>query len=307
MVDLISVRGAVDLHCHPYPDLFPRIADDIAVVEHARQMGLRAILLKCHVESTVSRAYLLRKFIPGIEVFGGVVLNTYVGGLNPAAVEACLRLGGKEVWMPTIDAWYHGQVHGRTGAYDVQSGGRNAGPGITVLDEVGKLKSEVYEILDLIAKYDVILGTCHLSPTEIYVLVREACSRGVRKILITHPFFKVPRLSLDQLEELVKMGAYAEFGYCTVSPMWGYATIGQKVEAIKRLGASRCVLMSDTGQRHNPMPAEALRIFAQCLYEAGIAEDEIYTMIVRNPAELLGLEPTEAESRIEPKAVQANP
>ena len=28
---LIGLDGAVDLHCHPYPDLFPRLADDIDI------------------------------------------------------------------------------------------------------------------------------------------------------------------------------------------------------------------------------------------------------------------------------------
>ena len=302
---VISVEGAIDLHCHPYPDLFARIGDDVAIAEHAKQMGMRGLLIKCHVESTVSRAYLLRKLVPGLEVFGGIVLNTYVGGINPAAVYAALKLGAKEVWMPTIDAAYHGQVHGKTGAYDVQSGGRSAGPGISILDEAGKLRPEVYEVLDLIAEHNVILGTAHLSPQEIQILVRTARERGVEKILITHPFFKVPKLAMGLLEELVRLGAMAEFGYCTVSPMWGYATIQEKVAAIRRLGASRCVLMSDTGQRHNPMPAEALRIFAQSLFEAGISEEEIRTMIVDNPAALLGLDKAPAPQEAAPAAVPA--
>ena len=107
---LVDVTGAVDLHCHPYPDLFPRLADDFDIVRAARDAGLKAILLKCHHENTVSRAYLVQRVIPGIRVFGGIVLNYYVGGINPAAVEASLRLGGKEVWMPTVDAGYHATI-----------------------------------------------------------------------------------------------------------------------------------------------------------------------------------------------------
>ena len=36
---LVDVSGAIDMHCHPSPDLFPRLADDIEVVEHARGRG----------------------------------------------------------------------------------------------------------------------------------------------------------------------------------------------------------------------------------------------------------------------------
>src|SRR5258708_27557703 len=120
---LVDVAGAVDLHCHPFPDLFPRLADDFDIVGAARGAGMKAILLKWHHENTVSRAYLVQRVIPGIRVFGGVVLNYYVGGINAAAVEAALRLGGKEVWMPTVDAGFHAQVHGGTGGYDAQARG----------------------------------------------------------------------------------------------------------------------------------------------------------------------------------------
>ena len=126
---LIDVAGAVDLHCHPYPDLFPRLADDFDIVRAARDAGMKAIMLKCHHENTVSRAYLVQRVIPGIRVFGGVVLNYYVGGINPAAVEASLKLGGKEVWMPTVDAGYHAEVHGGTGGYDSQAGRPEPGRG----------------------------------------------------------------------------------------------------------------------------------------------------------------------------------
>jgi hypothetical protein len=285
------MSGAIDLHCHPYPDLFPRLADDFEVVEAARDAGLRAIVLKCHHESTVSRAYLVGKVAVGIEVFGGIVLNSYVGYLNPAAVEAALRLGGKVVWLPTIDAGYHAEVHGTAGGYDTQGGGRS-GSGVWVLDEAGKLKPEVLEIFELVAEHDAILGTCHLSPREILAIVRAATERKIQKVVVTHPFFRVPNLDLDTLAELAAMGAYPEFGYCTVSPAWHYATPEKVAHAIARVGASRCLLVSDTGQRHNPLPSEALRVFAQTLFEKGVSESDVAKMIKENPADLLDINQT---------------
>src|SRR6202050_4502863 len=91
---LVDVTGAVDLHCHPYPDLFPRLADDFDIFRAARDAGLKAILLKCHHENTVSRAYLVQRVIPGIRVFGGIVLNYYVGGIHPLAEGGSLKPGG---------------------------------------------------------------------------------------------------------------------------------------------------------------------------------------------------------------------
>lgn len=296
---LIDVQGAADLHCHPFPDLFPRLGDDFDIVRAARDAGMKAIVLKCHHENTVSRAYLVQRVIPEIRVYGGIVLNYYVGGLNPAAVEASLRLGGKEVWMPTVDGGYHAEVHGGTGGYDSQKGGRSQAEGIWVVDKDGKLRPEVKEILEMVAQYGAILGTCHLAPREIVALVREARDVGVEKIVITHPYFRVPNFDLDTLEEVARMGAMPEFGYCTVSPAWHYAAVEKVVESIKRIGASRCLLVSDTGQRHNPLPHEALRVFAQTVFEKGIEQADVERMIAQNPLDLLDIDadtdPTEED------------
>ncbi|ABK53406.1 conserved hypothetical protein [Acidothermus cellulolyticus 11B] len=314
---LIDVVGAADLHCHPYPDLFPRLADDFDIVRAARDAGMKAIMLKCHHESTVSRAYLVQRVIPGIRVYGGIVLNYYVGGLNAAAVEAALRLGGKEVWMPTVDAGYHAAVHGGTGGYDAQQGGRSQAEGIWIEDKEGKLRPEVKEILELVAQYGAILGTAHLAPREIVALVKEARSVGVEKIVITHPYFRVPNLDLDTLEEVARLGAMPEFGYCTVSPAWQYAAVPKIVQSIERIGASRCLLVSDTGQRHNPLPSEALRIFAQTIFEKGVSEEDVRRMISANPLDLLDFdgsvpEPSEedlawARSLVEDPCMSAPP
>lgn len=287
----IDIKGAVDLHIHSYPCLFPRIADDRAIAQAAAEAGLAAIVLKCHFESTVSRAYLLQSEFPDMRIFGGVVLNSYVGGINPLAVETALHLGGKEVWMPTIDSAHHAEVHGSTGAFDVLvSGISKPKTGISVLKD-DKLIPEAIEVIELIAKYNAILDTGHLSLQEIRLLVTEARKRGVKKILLAHPFFCVPAgaENLDFLKEMVSLGAMPEFGYTSISPMWGYATIGKVKEAIKALGAENCVIMSDCGQRHNPMPHEGLRIYAQCLYEKGIPEKDVERLIKTNPKKLLGL------------------
>ncbi len=290
---LIDVAGAIDLHCHPSPDLFPRLADDVDVARHAAQVGLRAVMLKSHYEPTAGRAWHTGLQVPGVRVFGGIVLNHAVGGVNPAAVEASLKLGGREVWMPTVDASYHVQMHGGTG-YDAQASDQGTGRlPIAVTDDDGALTPQALEVLDLVAEHDAILGTCHLSPAEILTLVTEARRRGVQRIVVTHPFFKVPNLSIDELKALVDLGAYAEFGYCTISPMWRYATPMKVAEAVGILGAEHCILVSDTGQRHNPMPAEALRIFAQSLFECGVPEEDVMTMIRDNQLQLLELPASE--------------
>lgn len=287
--ELVDLRGAVDMHIHSHPCMFPRLTDDLEVAIAARDAGLRAIVYKCHHEPTVTRAYFTRSLVPGLEVFGGVVCNSYVGYVNPAAVDAALRFGGKVVWMPTSDAGYHAQIHGSTGNYGNQAGGRESADGYWVVED-GKLKDEVVEVLKLIAEHNAVLATCHLSPAEIVTLVERARKEGVQKILITHPFYKVPNLDLQTLETLTGMGAIAEFIYTGVSPFWNAETVDQVAHAIKHLGAERCILVSDSGQRHNPVAPEALRLFAQMMLEKGIAADDIGTMIRDTPVALLDLD-----------------
>ena len=68
---------------------------------------MRGLVLKNHYESTASLAYVVRKEVPGIEIFGGIDLNRSVGGINPAAVERMTMVKGgwgRVVWMPTFDA-----------------------------------------------------------------------------------------------------------------------------------------------------------------------------------------------------------
>src|SRR5262245_64201581 len=104
------LEGAIDLHVHCSPSFFNRWGDGLDVARACEQTGMAGVLLKAHEGSTVPEATILDRLVPSIDVFGGVVLNRYVGGINPAAAEAALRLGGKCIWFPTVDAHAHAQV-----------------------------------------------------------------------------------------------------------------------------------------------------------------------------------------------------
>ena len=68
---------------------------------------MRAVVLKNHWEDTASLAYMVRKMVPGIEVFGGITQDLAVGGINIEAVKhmADMKGGyGRIVWLPTFDA-----------------------------------------------------------------------------------------------------------------------------------------------------------------------------------------------------------
>ena len=71
----------------------------------------------------------------------------------------------------------------------------------------------VLEMLDLIAKHKLVLSTGHSSPEEILMLIREAKERGVENILVTNPLYWAVMMSVEQMKEAARMGAYIEFIY----------------------------------------------------------------------------------------------
>ena len=68
--------------------------DGIEVAKIAKAMGMRGLVLKSHWEPTAMLAYLARKEVSGLEVFGGICLSLAVGGTNPAAVEVLAKMTG---------------------------------------------------------------------------------------------------------------------------------------------------------------------------------------------------------------------
>src|SRR6202049_1522357 len=102
-----NLSGVIDIPPHADPDSMPRSIDAIDLARLAKQRGMRGMVLKNHYESTAALAYIVRKEVPGIEIFGGIDLNRTVGGINPAAVERMVLMKGAwgtAVWMATFDA-----------------------------------------------------------------------------------------------------------------------------------------------------------------------------------------------------------
>src|SRR5262245_30303342 len=170
----IDLSGLVDMHVHTAPDVDPRFADDIETVRGAAAAGMRALLLKSHVTLTADRAAIAEKVVGQLRVFGGIALNYAVGGINPVAVEVALKLGAKQIWMPTKDAAHERRYRGKAG-------------GLTIFTEDGKVNPAVHEVIELVRVADAILGSGHLSLEETVALVRLARAAGLRKIVVTHP------------------------------------------------------------------------------------------------------------------------
>src|ERR1700758_2293778 len=120
-----TVSGAIDIHAHGDPDGVARKIDVVDLARLAKERGMRAIVLKNHYEPTASLAYIVRKEVPGIEVFGGISLDLTVGGVNPAAVEWMTKVKGgygRVVWLPTFDSENQAAGAGRPFARVVRDG-----------------------------------------------------------------------------------------------------------------------------------------------------------------------------------------
>ena len=294
--DVDILAGVTDLHVHQHPDIFERTFDEASFALQARTVGYRGILFKSHTSSNVERMHYVRKIAPGIEVFGGIVLNRTVGGINPEAVETALALGARQVWMPTIHAAHHIEVLGSPslfpGSRKKPSIQRNTNQfqGLTIRREDGTLDPALLEVIDLVAQSNAILGTGHLSVEEIFTVVSLARERGVERVLVTHPEYIVTDLSTDDQIQLTKLGAYIEHCFYPCMPCARRYDPHMMAKSIQRVGASRCVMSSDFGQLFNPHPIEGMRHFIHVMQICGIPDQDIEAMTKSNPAQLLGLD-----------------
>ena len=278
-----SLNGVIDIHVHSDPDVVPRSIDAIDLAKLAKSRGERALVLKNHYEPTASLAYIVRKEVPGIEIFGGIDLNLSVGGVNPAAVEVALGLGARIVWLPTLSSRqdFDNGVAAQLGI---------PGPGIVVTDADDRLLPETREVLALVKDHDAILATGHVSAAEHYAVVKEFARDA--KVLVTHATEDLagPKLTAGQCRELAELGAWIEL--CAMTCIGGLATrtVAQMVETIREVGIGHVTLGTDFGQKINPHPAAGLQTYADGLYAEGVGADDIRRMACDNPRELLGVE-----------------
>jgi hypothetical protein len=271
--------GVIDIHVHTAPDSVPRSIDAIDLAKLAASRGMRAIVLKNHFEPTASVAYLVQKVVPEIQVFGGIDLNLSVGGMNPGAVEKmALTTGhlGKLVWMATYD----------TRAQVMASGEHR--PFVAVSQD-GQLLPETKAVIATIVRYDLVMATGHNSPEDDLLLLREGKAEGVKQMVVTHAMLAPTSMTIPQMREAAKIGAYIEFVYNGLIGKSKQFDFADYAKAIRAVGAEHCILSSDMGQVGNPLHPDGLVMLFDGLKKQGITQGQIDQMSKVNPARLLGL------------------
>jgi uncharacterized protein DUF6282 len=286
---LISpIRGLIDFHTHAAPDVFGRAVDDEELASLAAAREMEAVVLKNHVTLTADRAWLVRKHVPGVKVFGGIVLNGAVGAINPQAVEWMWRMQGglgRVVWFPTFDADNHVRRAG------------TAPSGIGVVDERAAVLPAVREVLRICARQRLVVHTGHSSAEQALALIAAAREEGCDRIVVTHAQFDVVGMSEAHMKKAASMGAKMEL--CALGMLVGpeaplewmrhsaRVPLADTAARIKSLGAEHFVLGTDLGQTGNPTPADGLQMFVAGLQAAGVTPAEIHTMGREIPAALL--------------------
>ena len=281
----LNLKGAIDFRVHSGPDSMDRSIDADDLARLAKESGMRALVLTNQWESTAALAYMVRKQVPGIEIFGGIVLDRPVGGVNLEAVKRMTMLKGgwgRVVWLPEFDSEnFVKKLH-------------QTGPTVPVSKD-GHLLPNVLELLDFMAQHhDMVLETGDITAEEGLMVVHEAHQRGVTHIIVKNAMGVFVRMTVPQMQQAAREGAYLEFVYNSVIGDKPQNPISEYAEGMKQVGPQYCVLGTDFGGVRNPplpLHPQALLEFMQALHKQGLSVADINLMAKTNPARALGLEP----------------
>jgi hypothetical protein len=283
----LTLKGAIDIHAHQAPDSGPREIEADGLARLAKQMGERGLVMKNHYESTSSLVYILRKEVPGIELFGGVTQDLAVGGINLAAVKQMASVTGnygKVVWLPTFDS----EISVR------HADGKGKGPYVPIQKD-GKLLPSVLELFDYIGQHNLLLETGHISAREVLMVIPEAKKHGVQHIVVTHAMSGPINMTIPQMQEAAKDGAMIEFVYGATLGPGASLSVAKYAEAIKAIGPKNCIMSTDLGGMTHPFkrptPPQGFLDFMNAMHAQGISVADINLMTKTNPALALGLKP----------------
>jgi len=292
------LKGALDIHAHIDPDSFgpnssqaARLIDVYDLAKLAKERGMRGFVAKMHYDTTAHVAYVLRKAIPDVEVYGLVGSNKAMGGVNPAAVAHMAEVKGgwgRIVNMPTWDAEYY--------VKNSKTPNRATVP----VSRNGQLLPEVREVIAIMGKTktrdsngQMVLYTGHNAPEESLMMVREARAQNV-PVMVSHPMIEFIKMPLALMEQAAKEGAYLEI---VSNFIRDEHSVKEHIEAIKKIGVQHFILSSDRGQANGPVHTEGLVQAARTLMSHGITEAQVNTMLKENPAKLLRLPAGPASSQ----------
>jgi hypothetical protein len=293
--------------------------DPFQAAIEARDAGMQAIVYMDVFEMSNGTAWLVNRQIPDFQTYGGLILNTVYGGMNPRAVKTALYYGdgAKYVSFGAHSTYFQAAREGRVVDGEYVPLSKLYPEFKKELDMCIEIPLEkkpgenLDEILRLIAaKPHVYMITGHTSVDESIRLVDLAEEYGIEKVIVSSAVVK--EATMDELQYITEKNAFIEYTlaaytHTTTIPkthyyvereyasidegMSGEVSGGVKhvAEQIEELGAQHCILSTDFGVYTLPTPLEGLREFIACLMDFGITNDDLTKMVKTNPEKLLGL------------------
>jgi hypothetical protein len=282
--------GVVDLYVHASPDLIERADDDVTLAKRLHCAGIRAAVHRHHFQSTATQCGLASQ-VTGFPLYGAIVCNTSVGGLNPAAVEVALRGGARWVGLPTLSAEHHQRA-----VSDVPPVARRgvefAAAPLRLVDSSGLLLDEVRAVVELADRADVPVGVGYPSLLECVALL-SAGRRSSAPFVLTNPIATMGlrpaevELLLGLGNVVVEVTCYSLYRSSAVTGL--EVAVRQMQEMARTGGRERMVLSSDSGITGAPPAPELFGWALSALVEHGAAERWLHPMVTSTPAELLGI------------------
>lgn len=303
--EISTVRDAIDIHCHAHEGQ----QDALALAKYASECGMAGILFKTitgmsnegatvrQIEDDLA-AWAGETGIAPVRCWAGHLLGA--SGEAPTVEEAVASIDGGVIalWLPVFNhANTYATVGGRNIWWD-----KDADPdahseplpwdqaldlGHYLLDSAGALKSEIKDILKVIAERDVALFFGHATHKEIFLIAEEVVRLGIRCAVIDHPYSPFVNLSVAQMKELAAAGILLNFTFDELSPLLGVDP-AKMYAAIREVGVGHFTLSSDAGEPLFPNSVEAMRLVRGYMEAFGLTQDELYQTCTVNPARVIG-------------------
>jgi len=315
------LKGTIDIHVHAGPHLTssPRSIDPVGAAIEAKEAETKAIVYMDVFNMSVGTSWIVNQVVEGFTTYGGIILNTVYGGMNPRAVKTAVEYGSgaRYVSFGAHSTYYQAYKEGR---YE-------DGQWILLREKYPKFAEEelshciripqdkpgpeLTEILEIIAANpQIYLVTGHVSNEEAFRLIELSKEFGIKKVLVSNAV--IENMSDVEIEKVVESGSYVErllaaHTHTTPIPKTHYyveeeyramdeglqgATskgVAGVAEQIRKFGSNYFIIGTDFGVYTLPTPVEGMREFIACLLDMGLSEEEIRMVSSTNPGSLLGL------------------
>lgn len=288
------LKGAIDPHVHSGPSIAPRALDHLELLQQASAAGFAAVVTKDHDYSGVMTAALIKHHYPDLKtkLYSSIVLNNVIGGFNPYAVEHTAAMGGRIVWMPTLAAENHLRwQENAKWVHPASTDKIRPAVGIPVLNADKTVRDDVKEVIDIIAKNNMVLASGHLHVSETWLVFEEAKRRGVKRMVLTHPE-DIVDASMNDVKGIAAMGAFVEHSLCMFleGSKFKIADGDDLRKYIDAAGVDQTIFCSDLGQVGTFSPLEGFRRGIKLLIDLGYDDTQIRKMVSLNTARVLDIE-----------------